>query len=404
MYYRFYQKECLNDSNLLNVIAIIKFIMIFLVRIIGEEYIYIVPFALGPFALTALINNRVSLVSNLMTLILIAIITKFNVSLIFIGLINVVLGTMFLKRLKNRMHFIKLSVWFGISNVIVLFTIRLIIGNISQSIFSQIILVFFSGILSSILVAGILPIFENVFNIVTSMKLLELINPEHPLLKKLVVEAPGTYNHSLMVANLAEAASDAIGANSLLTRVSAYYHDIGKTQKPYFFRENQVGDRNPHDRLDPLTSANIIFSHVKHGIELAREYNLPKFVEHAIEGHHATTLVKYFYLMTKNNAKESEVVNESDFRYKGELPRTKEVTILMFADSVEATVRSLSVPNQENIKNVIEEIVNDKIRDGQLKNSPISFRDIEIIKASFLKTLKGIYHERIEYPKEESKD
>ncbi len=233
------------------------------------------------------------------------------------------------------------------------------------------------------------------------MKLLELINPEHPLLRKLVVEAPGTYNHSLMVANLSEAASDAIGANSLLTRVSAYYHDIGKTGRPYFFKENQVGNKNPHDRIDPLTSANIIFSHVKYGLQLAREYGLPKFVEHAIEGHHANTLVKYFYIMAKKNAEDPDLIKEKDFRYGGELPRTKEVTILMFADSVEAAVRSLSDPTQGNIRNTIENIVNDKISDGQLKNSPISFRDIEIIKQSFEKTLKGIYHERIEYPKED---
>ncbi len=401
LYYNRYRKECIKNTNYLNVIMIIKLIVLVLVRIIGEDYIYIIPFALGPLAITALIDNQVSLITNLMTLVLIGVITKFSIVIIFIALFNIILGSMFLKRLKNRIHFIKLSIWFGLTNVIVLVTITSIIRNLKSSIFLEISLAFFSGILSSILVAGILPIFENLFNIVTSMKLLELINPEHPLLKKLVIEAPGTYNHSLMVANLSEAASDAIGANSLLARVSAYYHDIGKTGRPYFFKENQVGNKNPHDRLDPLTSANIIFSHVKYGLQLAREYNLPKFVEHAIEGHHANTLAKYFYLTAKKNAKDPNEVKEKDFRYGGELPKTKEVTILMFADSVEAAVRSLNEPTQENIKNVIEDIINDKISDGQLKNSPISFKDIEIIKESFLKTLKGIYHERIEYPKED---
>ena len=401
LYYKKYRKECISNTNYLNVIMIIKLIIIILVRVISDQYIYIVPFALGPLAITALIDNKVSLMTNLMTLVLIAIIIKFNIVVVFIGLFDVILGGLFLKRIRNRMHFIKLSVWFGLTNVIVLMTVSFIIANVKSITFIDIILSFFSGILSSILVAGILPIFENLFNIVTSMKLLELINPEHPLLRKLVVEAPGTYNHSLMVANLSEAASDAIGANSLLTRVSAYYHDIGKTGRPYFFKENQVGNKNPHDRIDPLTSANIIFSHVKYGLQLAREYGLPKFVEHAIEGHHANTLVKYFYIMAKKNAEDPELIKEKDFRYGGELPRTKEVTILMFADSVEAAVRSLSDPTQENIRNTIENIVNDKISDGQLKNSPISFRDIEIIKQSFEKTLKGIYHERIEYPKED---
>lgn len=403
-YYKRYQKDSVKDVNLLNVVMIIKFLVLVLVRIVSEEYIYIVPFALGPLAITTLINNKVSLITNLMTLVLIGIITKFNIVVVFISLFNVILGTLFLKRVKNRIHFLKLSIWFGIINVTIIATMTFIIGNVKASIFMDLVYGFLSGILSAIIVAGILPIFENMFNIVTSMKLLELINPEHPLLKKLVVEAPGTYNHSLMVANLAEAASDAIGANSLLTRVSAYYHDIGKTGRPYFFRENQVGNKNPHDRLDPLTSANIIFSHVKYGIELARKYGLPKFVEHAIEGHHANTLAKYFYLTMKNNSPNPESVNEKDFRYGGELPKTKEVTILMFADSVEAAVRSLGEPTQENIKKVIEDIVDDKIRDGQLKNSPISFKDIEIIKQSFVKTLKGIYHERIEYPKEEKKE
>lgn len=397
LYYKRYEKQCIENVNLLNVIMIIKILIIIIVRVIGEEYIYAVPFALGPLAITALINNKVSLITNLMTLVLIGIVTKFNVIVIFIGLFNVILGTLFLRRLKNRMQFLKLSVWFGIVNVILIFTITFIIGNVKSSIFLQMLYSFLGGILSSVLVVGILPVFENLFNIVTSMKLLELINPEHPLLKKLVVEAPGTYNHSLMVANLAEAASEAIGANSLLTRVSAYYHDIGKTRRPYFFKENQVGNKNPHDRLDPLTSAKIIFSHVKYGLELSRQYGLPKFVEHAIEGHHANTLAKYFYLTMKSKYGSA---NEEDFRYGGELPKTKEVTILMFADSVEAAVRSISEPTQENIKNMIEKIVNDKISDGQLKNSPISFKDIEVIKESFLKTLKGIYHERIEYPKE----
>lgn len=404
LYYKRNEKECIEDTSLLNVIMIIKLLVLILVRVISEEYIYIIPFALGPLAITTLINNRVSLITNLMTLVLIGIITKFNIVVIFISLFNVILGTVFLKRLKSRIHFIKLSIWFSLTNVIILSTVNVIVGNVKTYILMEIIFVFLSGLLSSIIVAGILPIFENVFNIVTSMKLLELINPEHPLLKKLVVEAPGTYNHSLMVANLAEAASDAIGANSLLTRVSAYYHDIGKTGRPYFFKENQVGNKNPHDRIDPLTSANIIFSHVKYGLQLAREYKLPQFVEHAIEGHHANTLAKYFYLTMKNNSEHPEQVKEKDFRYGGELPRTKEVTILMFADSVEAAVRSLSEPTQENIKKMIENVVDDKIRDGQLKNSPISFKDIEIIKESFAKTLKGIYHERIEYPKDVQKD
>lgn len=404
LYYKRNEKECIEDTSLLNVIMIIKLLVLILVRVISEEYIYIIPFALGPLAITTLINNRVSLITNLMTLVLIGIITKFNIVVIFISLFNVILGTVFLKRLKSRIHFIKLSIWFSLTNVIILSTVNVIVGNVKTYILMEIIFAFLSGLLSSIIVAGILPIFENVFNIVTSMKLLELINPEHPLLKKLVVEAPGTYNHSLMVANLAEAASDAIGANSLLTRVSAYYHDIGKTGRPYFFKENQVGNKNPHDRIDPLTSANIIFSHVKYGLQLAREYKLPQFVEHAIEGHHANTLAKYFYLTMKNNSEHPEQVKEKDFRYGGELPRTKEVTILMFADSVEAAVRSLSEPTQENIKKMIENVVDDKIRDGQLKNSPISFKDIEIIKESFAKTLKGIYHERIEYPKDMQKD
>lgn len=403
LYYKKYKRECVENPDLLNSILIIKLLVILLVRVISGEYIYLVPYAFGPLAVTALINNKVSLISNFMTLVLMSIIIKFNILVVFICLFNIILGTLFLKRIKNRMHFIKLSTWFGITNVIVLITITFIIGNIKDSILLDVLFLFLNGILSSILVAGILPIFENLFNIVTSMKLLELINPEHPLLKKLVVEAPGTYNHSLMVANLAEAASDAIGANSLLTRVSAYYHDIGKTERPYFFRENQVGNRNPHDRIDPLTSANIVFSHVKYGLKLAKDYGLPEFVKHAIEGHHANTLAKYFYLTAKNNAHNPDDIKEKDFRYGGELPKTKEVSILMFADSVEAAVRSLSEPTQENIKKTIENIVDDKIRDGQLKNSPISFKDVEIIKDSFLKTLKGIYHERIEYPKEEIK-
>jgi len=228
----------------------------------------------------------------------------------------------------------------------------------------------------------------------SSMKLIELSNPNHPLLRKILTEAPGTYHHSLMVANLSEAACEAIGANGLLARVASYYHDIGKTKRPRYFIENQMGG-NPHDHLSPQLSKNIIISHVTDGVAILKKYNMPKEIIDIAEQHHGTTLLKYFYHKAKQ---QSDFVLEEEFRYRGPKPQTKEAAIISIADSVEAAVRSLSNPSKEKIEKVVRGIIADRLQDNQLNECNITLRELELVAQSLCETLNGVFHSRIEYP------
>ena len=209
--------------------------------------------------------------------------------------------------------------------------------------------------------------------------------------------APGTYHHSIIVGNLSESAADALKINSLLARAGAFYHDIGKTRRPYFFKENQLTSDNPHDKLDPYLSSSIIMDHVKDGLELAKKHKLPVEIKNFIEQHHGTTLVAYFYHEARIEA-DGNNIDEKDFRYKGPKPQTKETAIVMMADSVEAAVRSLSSPTQEKVEELIEKIIQDKLDDGQLDESNITLKELDKVKKSFLKVILSIFHERIEYP------
>lgn len=240
-----------------------------------------------------------------------------------------------------------------------------------------------------------MPFFEAGFGILSTLKLIELSNPNHPLLKKILMEAPGTYHHSVMVANLAESACEAVGANGLLARVGCYYHDIGKTRRPQFFIENQMNIENPHNHLSPESSRDIIIAHAKDGAEMLKKHKLPKEIVDIAEQHHGTTLLKYFYYKAKE---ENEGINEADFRYPGPKPQTKEAAIISIADSVEAAVRSMSRPTLEQIKEVIQSIVQDRLQDDQLNECDITLKELEVIKKTFCETLNGIFHSRIEYP------
>lgn len=217
------------------------------------------------------------------------------------------------------------------------------------------------------------------------------------------MEAPGTYHHSIMVGNLAEAAAEELHANSILLRVAAYYHDIGKLSRPQFFKENQIGSKNPHDEISPNLSTLIITNHVKIGLEMAEKAKLPQEIKDMIAQHHGTTLVKYFYLTMKNNAEDPDSVKEEDYRYPGPKPKTREAGIMMLADSVEAAVRSIPDPTQGKVEAMVYKIFKDKLEDGQLDECDITFNDVSRIRKNFLKTFSSIYHERIEYPEDKRK-
>lgn len=254
-----------------------------------------------------------------------------------------------------------------------------------------------SGLLSGALAIGLLPFFESAFGLLSTMRLIELSNPNHPLLKKILMETPGTYHHSLMVANLADASCEAIGANGLLARVGCYYHDIGKTKQPQFFIENQVNIENPHDRLPPEKSRDIILAHGFQGAQMLKEHKMPQEIVDVAAQHHGTSLLKFFYYKAKENNPDLE---EAPFRYRGPKPQTKEIAIICIADSLEAAVRSMKEPTSEKIKKLVDAIVEDKLKDGQFEECDISLKELKTVKAVMCETLNGIFHSRIEYPKE----
>ncbi len=258
---------------------------------------------------------------------------------------------------------------------------------------------FLSGLIAAILTSALIPPLEALFGYTTSLKLLELSNFNHPLLHSLMMKAPGTYHHSVIVGSLAEIAADAIRGNGLLARVAAYYHDIGKMNKPLYFIENQSPNDNPHDHLAPTMSAKILFSHVKAGVKLAREHNLGKKITDIIEQHHGTTLIAYFYNKAKKaeNA-EMDQVSEADFRYPGPRPQSREAAIVMLADACEAATRSIAEPTPSKIETMVHSIINRRFLEEQFNECDLTFSDLKVIEQHFTRTLVSLYHHRIEYP------
>ncbi|MGL4654441.1 MAG: HD family phosphohydrolase [Sarcina sp.] len=399
--YKFHKKVYKDISKLL-LISILNVMAILIARVITSVFSpFLIPLACAPILMTLLTNYKISVVISGLNVVLIAGATNFNPIVTIIAIISAIIGAVILKKMQQRNDILIASLIISI----IAGATTLAIGALTTNNFMDIIensgYIVLGGILSGVLAVGILPFFEATFDIVTTVKLLELSNPNSPLLKKILMEAPGTYHHSVLVANLAELAAEAIGANSLLVRIGAYYHDIGKTKRPYFFKENQIGIENPHNKISDKLSAKIIISHVKDGLEMAREHNLPKDIESFIVTHHGDTLVKYFYINTRNNSENPDEVKEEDFKYPGPRPTTKEQGIVMLSDSVEAAVRSLKEHTSETIENMVNLIIKDKMDSGQLTNCELTLKDIENIRKCFLKALNGIYHQRIEYPKDE---
>ncbi|MFC1594611.1 HD family phosphohydrolase [Candidatus Omnitrophota bacterium] len=276
-------------------------------------------------------------------------------------------------------------------------------GIIVSSIVLSSLHILFSGILASFLTLSSLIIFENPFKVATNFTLLELSDFNHPLMRRMILEAPGTYQHSLIVGNLAEAACEAIGVNSLLARVGSYYHDIGKIDKAEYFSENQMHAGSKHDKLQPSMSSLLIINHVKEGIELAKKYRLKPALIDFVAQHHGSSLVFYFYrraLEDHNEDGEKRDVEEERFRYPGPKPQTKETAIVLLADSVEAASRTLTDPNPNRIEELVRKIINNKFIDGQLDECELTLKEIERIATTFIKILSAIYHTRVAYPEE----
>ena len=256
-----------------------------------------------------------------------------------------------------------------------------------------------NGFTAGLVVMVSLKVFESLFGEVTNFTLLELSDSSQPLLKRMVVEAPGTYHHSLIVSNLAETAADAIGANALLVRVGAYYHDIGKMVKPEYFTENQIVMGNKHDQLEPSMSRLVILNHVKEGVELAQKHRLNQKIIDFIPQHHGTSLIHYFYQKALAES-ETEDVGEQDYRYPGPKPQTKETAIVLLADSVEGATRALDEHTPQKIEDVVRKIINNKFIDGQLDECNLTLREIDTIASIFMRVLSAMYHSRVKYPEQ----
>jgi len=338
----------------------------------------------------------------------------------FFSLMLVGLGTAVwrLPEIRERQSLVFMSLWVAGAMIVGVFATALISRPISAPVLRDIsrdaLLAGFGGLTVGGVTLFVLPLIERAFNITTSLTLIELRDPKQPLLRELQRRAPGTYNHSLNVASIAETAADAIGANGLLTYAGALYHDIGKMNKPEYFVENQSGGPSKHDKLSPAMSLLVIIGHVKDGMEIAREYGLPKSLRHFIEAHHGTTLVEYFYHRARTlasqpaedgaePAKASEtdadrLPSEVDYRYPGPKPRTKEVAILMLADAVESATRSLAEPTPSRIESLVASLANKRLMDGQFDECDLTFRELHTIVDSLSKSVASIYHGRIVYP------
>ncbi|MBF8982001.1 HDIG domain-containing protein [Lutibacter sp. B2] len=362
---------------------------------------YVVPIGTAAILLGVLIDARFAIVINLSMTVLIAISNGYDIGFFITSIMAAIVGVCGITRTHQRSNLFLSGFMISLSNIMIIFGL----GFINHHEITKILVDSFYGMLNGIFCAivaiGSLPLLESVFKILTPFKLLELSNPNHPILKKLLLEAPGTYHHSIIVGNLSEAAADAIGANGLLARVSAYYHDIGKLKRPYLFKENQLTSENPHDKMRASLSAMIIISHVKDGTDIGIKNKLPKEIVDIINQHHGKTLVKYFY--HKATKEENNNINENDYRYKGEKPQSKEAAIVMLADSTEAAVRSIPEPTAEKIGNLIDKIIEDKLADGQLNECEITLKDLREIAITFKTVLMGIFHERIEYPELENR-
>jgi putative nucleotidyltransferase with HDIG domain len=366
---------------------------------------FAIPFALGAMTVAILINRNVALIINALTSFLIGFIFDEKIIFPIFSFLGSIAASYQIVRIRQRSVFFKIGLFLGIINMVAIVCLNLITGNLFNDLLLRLIMGFAGGILTGILVAGITPLFESVFGFITDIKLLELANLNQPLFQKMIIEAPGTYHHSIIVSSLVEAAAEAIGANSLLAKVSSYYHDIGKLKKPQYFIENQQNSDNRHDKLSPKMSGLIIISHVKDGCELAFQAKLGRQIINIIQQHHGTSIVSYFYDKAKKDKDESiRSLSESDFRYPGPKPQTKEAGLIMLGDVIEASSRTLTNPTPARIRSLVRERIEGIYTDGQLDECELTLSNLNTIAETFTKILTGIFHHRVDYPEAVQKE
>lgn len=362
------------------------------------------PVPLGGVLLTVLFNARLAFAGALSLTILTSLMLQAPLEYFFFAFVGSLVSIFSLVGRQKRTAFFRAGSLLALANVYSLLTLALIRGDLS-TLRAEVMGGLMNGFIVAVLATGLLPLLEQSFGRTTNFTLLELSSLDEPMLKHLILTAPGTYNHSIMMGTLAEAAAEAVGANALLCRVGAYYHDIGKTRHPSYFIENQPDAVNRHDKLAPSLSRAIVMSHVKEGIEMARAYGLPEVLVDMIPQHHGTRLVSYFYHRAKEACDpDLQAVKEEDYRYPGPKPQTRETAIIMLADAVEATTRSLTDPTPARIRGAVQKIINSIFVDGQLDECDLTLRDLHLIANSFVRILTGVFHHRVEYPGAEAQE
>ena len=389
-----YKKDILRKSTYRStVLIIIAFFLTF--RFINNDLIYLMPADTALFLLVLLTNTKYGLMMISFMLFFLLPIIDYDLIFLVMNIASMTFGAYLIKKVNTRAGLIAVGIQMAVLKVATFGLLSFFseVETFGAALKSGEIIV--SGLVSGMIAIALLPYFEKTFNILTLFKLLELGDLSHPLLKKLSMEAPGTFHHSMMVATLSENAAAAVGANAVFARVAAYYHDIGKCKRPQFYVENQQNGENPHNKVSPFMSNLIITSHTKDGAEMSKQYQIPREIRNIMYEHQGTTFLAYFY----NKAKALDpTVTKEEFRYSGPKPRSKESAIIMLADSIEAAVRSLDEKTPRAIEEMLRKIINSKIEDNQLSEADLTFKEIEIIIQTFVKSLISIHHVRIKYP------
>lgn len=397
-YIKSFESKFLNRRHM-SIVAVLSIIMAICAVLLPSNWsVFLLPFPVFSIILSVFLNPRSSFYITVALLTITTLSLQFSALAMSVFLLSVIISTIGMTtiRYSRRFDLIKVGAYIAITMILIILCVYydLGIGKLGRDIFAGAINGFFSGVLA----LGMIPILENTFKVITTFGLAELGDYNQPLLKKLHETAPGTFEHSLRVSNLTESAAEAIGADPILARVGALYHDVGKIVRPLFFVENQTysGIENPHEKLTPRSSKMVITSHTKDGITLAKEYHIPDVIQDFIAQHHGDSLASYFY--NQAVAQEgAENVKEEQFRYNGPKPQTKETAILMIADAVESASRTLKDHSQEELDALINKIIQDRLNDNQLSESPLTLKDVKIIANTLSRVLRSVFHKRIKY-------
>ncbi len=391
-----------NESDLV-LLGVISVLALVINKVLGSISGFLIPVAGGSMLVAILLDRNLAYMFTLVISVLSGIVIGGDIRFILVALVGGFAGIFSVPRLTQRSDMTRAGFMIAAANVFTIFAVAAVAGtNLYELLLESAwgAMGIFSGLISAVLAIGALPYLENTFGITTPIRLAEIANPNHPLLRRLLMEAPGTYHHSIMVGNLAESAAEEVGAEPLLARVGSYFHDIGKIKRPQFFIENQLPNSNPHDKVTPSLSAMIITSHLQDGVELAKEYRLPGRIIDLIQQHHGTGLVSYFYYMASEKGSAQEEILEEDYRYQGPKPQSKEAALILLADSVEAAVRSYPKADVEKMEQVVRRIIRNRLDDGQLDDSDLTLKDLDRIGDTFIRILMGTFHSRIEYPED----